>query len=167
MRDGEDAKDLKTRVYPTDFGDEAMSHYNKIDDRTIKFIAPSGVWQNDNSSTGSEAITGSVAQTVTITNNGNVECPAVFKFTPTSNETSFKVKLVNSYEFTLAGTFTAGVEIKYDMKDNKFYINSIEYQTSQFLTNGSVFMLPPGSNSVEVTCSGAGTFAYEFNERYI
>lgn len=167
MRDGEDAKDLKMRVYPEDFGAEKFKNYNKIDDRSIKLLAPAGLWQNDNASTGDEAIVGSAAQTVSITNNGNVECPAIFSFTPTATETSFKVKLVSSYEFKLDGTFPAGQAVEYHMNDNKLYINDIEYQTSQFLTNGSVFMLPTGTNNVEVTCSGAGTFSYEFNERYV
>jgi hypothetical protein len=167
MRDGENTKDLKIRVYPKDLGDEKFKNYNKIENRSLKLLAPASVFQNDNRSSGSAAITGSATQSVSITNSGNVECPPVFKFTPTVTETSFKVKLVNSYEFTLTGTFPAGLEVKYDMADNKMYINSIEYQTSQFLTSGSVFMLPVGTNSVDVTCSGAGTFAWEFYERYI
>lgn len=167
MRDGEDSINLRTRIYPSEIGADKFKNYSKIEDRSIKLLAPSCVWENANSSSGNEAITGVATQTVNITNNGNVECPAQFGFTPTGAETSFKVKLVNSYEFTLSGTFNAGVRIYYDMDDNKFYQNDIEYQTSQFLTTGSVFMLPTGTSSLEVTCSGAGTFDWIFNERYL
>ena len=84
MRDGENSIDLKLRLYPQDFGDEKFKNFNKIDDRTIKFLAPAGVWENDNLSSGSEAITSSTPQTVSITNGGNVEVPVRYKFTPTA-----------------------------------------------------------------------------------
>lgn len=167
MRDGENLIDLRSRVYPSEIGAEKFKNYNKIEERTIKLLWPAGVWEDSNSSSGSEEITDSTTQTVSITNSGNVECPVRYGFTPTGAETSWKVKLVNSYEFTLAGTFTAGTALAYDTDDNQFYVNNVEFQTSQFLTSGSIFQLPPGTSSLNVTCSGPGTFTWLFNERYL
>jgi len=167
LRDGEDTMDLRIKVYCQTLPSDDYKNVSITNSRTFKLIAPDGVFTSTTSSSDSEIIIGTSSQTISINNTGNVECPCQFKFTPAGIETSFKVELVDSFSFELGGVFPAGVQIVYDMGNNVFTIGGTEYKVSQYLSNGSIFMLPTGSHDYTVTCSGAGTFEYSFYPRYI
>jgi phage-related protein len=103
---------------------------------------------------------------VSIANNGIWDTPIQLKYTPTANETLFQVRKTDNFGIRLEGSFNAGEQIIYDTSDNTLTIDGTEQNLAQFRTGGSVFNIDPGTNDIYVQCSGAGTFAYEFNERY-
>lgn len=172
VKNGEGTLTLRTRVYCQEIDQDSYKYYRITEsERAFKLISPDGFFENvtatDNSST-PLAIVDNTENTVAITNAGNIECPCIFYFTPTANQTSFQVKLADGYGFKLEQTyFLAGKEIKYNTLDGSLYIDNVLQNPLQFLTAGSIFQLPPGAVNIYVTCSGAGSFEYEFYTRYI
>jgi hypothetical protein len=67
----------------------------------------------------------------------------------------------------LQGNFFAGTEITYNTESGALTIAGQSVDPTLYLSAGSVFNVQPGSQSIYVTCSGAGTFEYEFNELYV
>jgi hypothetical protein len=168
QKDGENSITMRTKVYFSKIPSDQYDHLLISKERPFELISPSGVWENTTATTDTEAITSSVEQTVSITNNGNIEAPIQCKFTPTGNETLFSCYLYNNYGFTLERSFfTAGQQIIYDTEDNVMTIAGTEVELAQYLTAGSVFNIPTGTFNLYVKCSGPGTFAYSFNQRYI
>lgn len=166
-KDGENSLTLRTRVYTEEIPADKYKNYRISDKRTFKVVSPSGVWESTTASTGSEAIIGSSEQQVSLTNNGILECPITIEFTPTANETEFRVKIFEGYGIRFSGSFTAGIKISYNMKTGKLTLGGSEVNAAQYIAAGSPFQIPTGSTTAFVKCSGAGTFEYSFNERYI
>lgn len=172
VKDGEASNTLRTRVYCQELDQDSYKYYRVTEnERAFKLISPTGYFENVTANTNALsplAITSNTEQTITFTNNGNIECPLLCQFTPTANETSFQVNLAEGYGFKLEETyFLAGQEIIYDTSNGGLTINGAAQSPLQFLTAGSIFQIPPGSVTLYITCSGAGSFEYSFNERYI
>lgn len=167
VRDGEDTFTVRTEVIVDKIGDDSYKYYRITDNvKSISLISPKGLFENITASTGSQAIPDATEQTVTITNNGIWETPAIFSFTPTGAETLFQVKLTDEYAFRIEGSFTAGSIISYNTADNSLTIGGLDANSAQYITGGSVFNVPPGQDDIYVLCSGAGLFAWSYNERY-
>jgi hypothetical protein len=168
IKHNDDSTITRVRCYPTPSGSEIYSFINVSERFGIRFVCDVPYFEKTTATTGSETVTDSSQNTFTITNGGDLETSCKFKFTPTADETSFQVELASNFGFTLEKvSFLAGQQIIYDTGNGQLTIAGSEYNPVQILTSGGVFNLAPGSNSVYVTCSGAGTFAYEFSERYI
>jgi hypothetical protein len=157
----------KIKVYPQLKANEVYNTM-KISDRiTINFETEKAFFEAESSTTGSSAISDSTEHNVSITNGGDVDCPLQIKFTPTVNETRFKVTNSDGNGIILGGAFNAGDQVVYDTSDNTMTIAAIDQTPQNYIVNGSPFTIPTGTNDVYVTCSGAGTFAYSFEARYL
>ena len=168
LADGEASITARTQIYTEEIPSDKYKNYRISDKRTFKIISPSGVWENTTATTGSLAITSSTEQTTTITNNGIIECPMTVEFTPTANETEFRIKIAEGYGIKFGGSFIAGVKISYNMKTGILTIGGSEVNTASYISAGtSPFQIPVGSTIAYIKTSGAGTFEYSFNERYI
>ena len=168
IRNGENTKTVQTRIIPISKGDDTYANISITGTVSYSFQSLWGYFENTTASTDTLAITGSSEQSLEIINSGNIETPIECNFTPTGAETLFQVVLADSYGFRLEKTsFAAGVEIKYTTADGKLYFDDIEQKASQYLTGGSVFKIPTGTFNIYITCSGAGSFDYSYNERYI
>ena len=165
--DGENTSTYRTPIITTDIGNLKFKNFAVPDNTEISLTAYEGVWSNTGATTGSLSITSDTEHSTTLTNNGTIECAPVFTFTPTGNEESFAVKIAEDFGFLLEGTFVAGVSISYDMEDGVLRIGGAMVSLSQYLSKGSHFKIPKGSNTVYVICSGPGTFSYSFYERKI
>jgi hypothetical protein len=166
-QDGEQSKTLRTKVFCEQIPDDKYKNFRISDKRAFKLTSPSGVWENTSSTTGSVAITGSTEQSTSLTNNGILECPMTISFTPTGAETSWRIKIFEGYGIRFGGTFTAGVKYSYNMKTGKLTRGGAEVNAAQFIAAGSPFQLPIGTTTAYIKTSGAGTFEYAYNERYI
>lgn len=168
IRNGEDTFTVKTQVYISKVGDEKYKYIKVSDDRTIELISPSGLFKKTTANTDTLAITGSTSQSLAVTNNGTWEASIQCKFTPTADQTLFSVWIADSYGFILEKTsFPASEQIVYDTDDNSLTIDGETQLLSQYLTGGSIFNLPAGSSTLYIQCSGAGSFAYSYYERYV
>ena len=168
IRNGEDDTTVRTRAYPQQISDDKFKFLRITDMKSFDLLLPDGVFQNISASTGTLAITGSTTQQQALTNNGTWETPIELKFTPTGNETLFQVELSDQFGIRLEkNDFTAGQQIVYNTLDGSMTIGGLDVLPSQFLTAGTVFNIPPGACTLDIKCSGAGTFAWSYNERYI
>lgn len=168
VKHNDDSTITRVRVYPSPANSEVYNYILVSEPVSFKFLCEYPYFQNTSASSDSESVTDDSQNTFSINNTGKLETSCQFKFTPTSDESFFQVELANNHGFTLEKTsFLAGSQIVYDTGNGSLTIGGVEYKTSQFLTSGSVFNLPIGSNNVYVTCSGAGTFAYTFYTRFI
>lgn len=168
IKHNDDSTETRVRVYPTPSGSEIYDFINVSKEFGIRFLCEKPYFQNTTASTGSETVTDSSEHTFSINNTGKLETSCQFKFTPTADATSFQVEIANNYGFTLEKvSFPAGSQIVYDTANGALTIGGVSYNARQYLTSGSIFNLPIGTNSVYVTCSGAGTFAYTFYTRWI
>lgn len=168
IKHNDDSTITRVRIYPSPYGSEVYNFIEISEKIGYSFFCEKPYFQNILSSTGSQVISDSSQTTVSINNTGKLETSCQFKFTPTSDETSFQVELANSYAFTLEKiSFPANSQIIYNTAGGSLTIGGVSYNPIQFLTSGSIFNLPIGLNNVYVTCSGAGTFAYEFYTRFI
>jgi hypothetical protein len=165
--DGENTSTWRTPVVCEDIGDLSFKNYYVPDNTDITLTGYEGVWTSLTSNSSTLSITSNSEHSFTLTNNGTIECAPTFSFTPTGNEESFSVKIAEDFGFLLEGTFTAGVQISYNMSTGVLYIGGAMVSLSQYLSKGSHFKIPNGTNTVYVLCSGAGTFEYEFYERKI
>lgn len=164
----DDSTSTKVRIYPSPANSEVYNYILVSEPMGFKFLCKYPYFQNTSASSGSESVTDNSQHIFSINNTGKLETSCQFKFTPTGDETFFQVELANNHGFTLEKlSFLAGAEIIYDTGNQKLTIGGVEYKTSQYLTSGSIFNLPIGSNNVYVTCSGAGSFDYSFNTRFI
>jgi hypothetical protein len=166
-QNGEQTLTLRTKVYVEQIPADKYKFYRISDKRAFKATSPSGVWESTTATTGTTAITGSTEQQIAITNSGILECPMTINFTPTANETEWRVKIFEGYGIKFSGTFLAGVVISYDMKTGKMTFDGAEVTPAQYITGGSPFQIPTGSNTIFFKASGAGSFTYSFNERYV
>lgn len=164
---GEGTLTTKGRVYPKKIGSDKYKFYMISEMRKFDFILPVGYMQDTSSSSGSEAVVGASESTFTVANDGILDTPSIFTYLPTGAETSFQCEIADDFGFRLEGNFSSGVLISYDTSDGSLEIGGVAQNPNQFLTGGGIFTLAPGSQSVYVTCSGAGTFGYQFYERYI
>lgn len=166
IRDGEDTFTVRTLVYCTKIGADKIKQQKITDIRSFELISPKGIYENIVADTDSEAVT-TGDNTVSVSNDGMWETPIICKFTPTGDETKFGVQITDQFGFVLEkNNFDAGLEIVYDTSDNSLTIDGGIISTVSYLTAGGIFMLPPGDTDLTVTVSGAGTFEYEFTERY-
>lgn len=167
VRNGEDDTTYYTQVYPTSIGSDAYKYYRISDKRSFELISPKGLFVNAASTTGSQAVQGATTTTVSITNNGTWDCPIQLKYTPSSNASSFQVMFADGYGVRLykSDYFLSGEQVVYDTSDNTMTINGNNVNPTQYITGGSVFNVPPGTFDLDVLCSHAGTFAYEFYDR--
>lgn len=167
IRNGEDTFTIRTRVYATDIGDDKYKFMRITDMRDIVLTMPKGVYENVTATTATVAITSSSTQSIALTNNGLWETPITCKFTPTGDESLFSAQIADQYGFQLEKTsFLAGLEIIYNTGTNALTIDGETESLPQFLTAGGVFNIPAGSSTLNVRCSGPGSFTYEYNERY-
>lgn len=157
----------RTQCFPSPNGGESYKTLRASDALEFSFYCPNPFFSNVSADTGTLAITSGTEQTQSVTNDGNIDCPIKCKFTPTSAETFFQVKLAEDYGFTLTGNFQSGVQLVYDTANGSLTIGGVDVSVSQYLTAGSVFNILSGANTLYITCSGAGTFAWEFAERYV
>lgn len=159
---------LRTRVYPDVSGNEAYSFVKVSDTMTFDFYAPNPYFKNISSSTGTESVTDSSEHSFSVTNNGNAECPVIIKYTPTADQTSFQCEIANNFGIKVEkASFLAGEEITINTGTGAMTIAGSTVGIELYWTAGGLFFLRPGSNTLYVTCSGAGSFGYEFYERYI
>lgn len=163
----DDSTIVKTRVYPSPANAEVYNFIRVSERVSFRFLCEKPYFENVTGTTGSQAIPDNSTQTVNIDNTGKYETSAKFKFTPTGNETLFQVELANNFGFTLGGSFNAGVQVVYDTGNNSLTIGGVAFNALQFLTSGGPFNMPVGAVDYFVTTSGPGSFAYEFNERYV
>lgn len=166
-KDGENSLTLRTRVYCEEIPADKYKNYRITDKRTFKVVSPSGVWESTTATTDTLAITGSAEQQLSITNSGILECPMTINFTPTAAETSWRVKIFEGWGIRFSGTFAAGVQVSYNMKTGKMTIGGAEVNAAIYIAAGSAFQLPSGTTTAYIKCSGAGSFSYSFNARYI
>jgi hypothetical protein len=159
----------RAQCFPSPSGGEKYKYIKISESMSYLFNCPDPFFYNVTpNTTGSPlAITSATEQTQAVTNAGNIDCPIKCKFTPTGNETFFQVKIAEDYGFRLEGSFLAGVQIIYDTADGSMTIGGTEVQASQYLADGTEFNILPGANSLYILCSGAGSFAWEFSERYV
>jgi len=158
----------RTRCYPSPSSSEKYNYIKVSEAMTFEFLCPKPYFTNTTASTGTKAIADSSEHSQAITNNGNLETSIQCKFTPTGTETLFQVELADDYGFRLEKyNFAAAEQIVYDTADGSMTINSLSVNASQYLTAGTIFNLPIGASTLYITCSGAGTFAWSFSERYI
>jgi hypothetical protein len=166
-QNGEQTLTLRTKVYVEQIPADKYKFYRISDKRAFKATSPSGVWESTTATTGTTAITGSTEQQIAITNGGILECPMTISFTPTVSETSWRVKIFEGYGIRFSGTFAAGVQVSYNMKTGKLTVGGAEVSAAQYIAAGSPFQIPSGANTIFFKSSGAGSFAYSFNERYV
>ena len=166
-QDGERSLTLRTKIYVDEIPKDKYKYYRISDKRTFKATSPSGVWESTTATTATTAIVGSTEQQISIANGGILECPMTINFTPTANETEWRVKIFEGYGIKFTGTFLAGVEISYNLKTGKMTFDGAEVAPGQYITGGSPFQIPSGSNTIYFKASGAGSFTYSFNERYV
>lgn len=167
IRDGENSFTVQTLIYFTEIGVDKYKNYRITDMKEYKMISPKGVLENIVATTGSQAVVEG-DNTVTVVNSGIMECPIKCKFTPTGIESKFGTRIADQFGFVLEKLyFSSGLQIVYDTADNRLTIDGESQKVTQFLSSGSVFMLPPGSTDLLVNVSGPGTFAYEFNTRFV
>jgi len=164
---GEGTLTVGGKVYPQKIGGDKYKYYGISETREFTLLLPQGYLENINASTGSSAIADDSEHTVSITNSGLLDVPAVLSFTPTGAETMFQCQTADNFGFRLEGNFSSGVKVSYDTADGSLTIGGVAQNALQYLTAGSVFKLLPGTNSVYVQCSGAGSFDYSFKTRYI
>jgi hypothetical protein len=164
--DGESSITMRTKVYAVQIPEDKYKYYHIATGRSFMLVSPKGIFENTTADTDTEAITSSLEQTVSITNDGIWDTPIKLKFTPTGNETVFQVRKTDNFSVRLEGNFNAGDQVVYDTADNSLTIDGVEQNPTQYITSGSVFNIDPGTQDLYVKTSGAGTFAYEFNERY-
>lgn len=167
MKNGENDATYRTPIVCTDIADLDMKNMISSGDYLITLVAYEGFLTKTTATTDSLSITSSSAHILSITNNGLIECAPTFNFTPTGTEESYAVKLGESYGFLLEGTFTAGYEISYNMGTGVLSIGGAMVSLSNYLTKGSRFKIPSGTYTIYITCSGPGSFDYEFYERKI
>ena len=167
---GEGTPTIRTRVYCTKIPDMVLSYLKFADSRSFEIVSIDGIFESTSSTSDTLAITGSTEQEDTIVVTGTIEASPVFSYTPTGDsETLFRVKTAENYlfEITHPTAFNAGSEIAYDMSTGKLTFGGAQVIAGQYLTKGSPFNLPVGTNTVYITCSGAGTFGWSYNARYI
>ena len=170
IQNGEETKTYETLIKPISKGNFQLTNIAISNAESFEFVSEWGYFQiiAGSETTDTLAITGSAEQSLEITNAGNIEAPIECNFTPTGAESLFQVTLADSFGFRLEKTnFDAGVEIKYTTADGKLYFDDVEQKASQYLTEGSVFKIPPGTFDLYIRCSGAGSFDYSFKERVI
>lgn len=166
MLDGEGTTTVRTKIVPIKLPEDKYKNYRISDDRDYKCKSITGIWESINSSSGTVAITGSAEQNTSVTNDGIVEAKTIFYFTPTAGETSWEVKLNEEYGFLISGVFNAGEQIEFNMNTGILKINNAITEATSYLTK-SPFLIPPGTSTLYVTCSGAGTFGYQIYERWV
>ena len=167
ITDGESSITARTRVYVQEIPPDKYKNYRLSEKRTFKIVSPSGVFENTTATTGSQVLADNSEYQVTLTNNGYIECPMTIEYTPTGAETEFRVKIAEGYGVRLGGSFEAGVKVSFDMKTGKLTLGGAEVNAADYISAGSEFQILPGSVTSFVKASGAGTFEYSFNQRYI
>ena len=167
MNNGEDDTELRIKIQFEEIPDDKFTFLKTSETKSYKAISESAFWEKSTTTSDTEAITGSSEQSMTFTVGGTIPASPIFSFTPTADQTSFRVRTYDNYLFQLSGTFYAGVSINYHMKTGRLYLGTSEVKASSYLSKGSNFNLPIGSNTIYIKCSGAGTFGYEYNERYL
>ena len=162
-----DGKTVRALCYVQEIGGNNFSSVKYSDPTEFVILLPKGLYENVSPSTQTKTIIDSSEHTLIFTNNGLYNCPGRFKFTPTANETSFRVELADQFGFILQGSFLAGKEIVYNTGNNILTINGLYVPLKQYLTGGYLFNLPVGNVELVIQCSGAGNFELEYNERFI
>jgi hypothetical protein len=164
---GENTITSRTLIFTDQLGAETGSSLRITNSRQITVTSPWGYFQRTTATTDSEAIPDDAVNEVDIDNDGDIETPVEFTFTPTGDETMFSVIMNDQFGFILTGSFSAGVDVVYNTGTNVVTIDGNIQQTTQYLSQGGVFNLPSGTTTLTVLCSGACTMAWSFYERYI
>lgn len=165
--DGEGTSTYRALCYCEETSEDKYTFIRISDMREFSLIIPEGVFTKTTSTTDSLSITSDNEHSMSFTNNGLIECAPTFNYTPTGNEESFAVKISEEFGFLLAGTFIAGSEISYNMATGILTIGGAMVNIANYLVKGSPFKIRSGTTTLYITCSGAGSFDYEFYERTI
>ena len=157
---------LRAQVYPVTKSAETMTTFATTGPVSFGLQMITGYFQNVVTATTTATITGPMAQTMNITNNGELRTPPVIVITNTAAFYLFQVQTSTNYGFRLEGTFAAGSTLSFDCSTGNFTLNGAVVQGYQ--TGGSIFLLNPGVNALTVyaTATAAGGFSVSWNERY-
>jgi len=159
-----DGNILRQRCYPVGSGNENYSTFGISDTIEFRFQLEKPYFENTTASTTNYTATSNGIEPFTIINNGQLETPPLFTFTPTGALASLTIQLTEGYGFELTSSFGAGEPITYDCKDSSITVNG-EIVTG-IQTDGSTFNMPPGTNVLYIT-AGAGALVTSINERYL
>lgn len=167
LQNGEQTMTVRTQVFCTKIPEDKFDFLHISKSREFELISPTGYWEKTTATTGSESITSSAEQTITLTNNSTIEIAPTFTFTPTNFCSHIQLKTSEGFLIRVEGDFEASIPVAINMNNGEMTIDGDVVDLSNYLTQGSPFLIPNGANSIYVKCSTAGTLAYSYYERYI
>jgi hypothetical protein len=159
-----------TRVYCTELGTEKFNCQRGIIEKQYKLLSPSGYFINASAKSYNATITDSTTYELSVVNAGDIEVPVLVSFTPTANETLFQCELYDGFGFQISATyFNATEAVIYNTANNVMTISGQSVNTTNYLTGGSVFSLPVGTQTLYIKTSGLGSTAINvtFYERFV
>lgn len=166
LRNSDETKTLRARVYPSSRGEEAYSSLNLSDDISFDFLMENAYFE-DTENTYKNTMLSSAYQEFEFSQDGILSVPPLIEFTPKQEFWVFQVEIAEAYGFRLESNFKADIKIQFDCATGKSWIDDKEVSGIQ--TGGSVFNLPSGTNKMLIwACPcNENKFSVIYKERYI